>query len=158
MGQHGHQSRMRTYIYVGAVVAALGVLYWAVLPTNPSGTEQQMAQAQSAAPQGAPIVEVVLPPELSSNAKLGKTIFEATCAACHGINAAGQEGVAPPLVHKIYGPSHHGDESFWIATQRGVRAHHWRFGDMPRIEGLTRADVMMVVAYIRELQRENGIK
>ncbi|WP_430540810.1 c-type cytochrome [Planktotalea arctica] len=23
------------------------------------------------------------------------------CAACHGVNAVGQNGVAPPLVHKV---------------------------------------------------------
>ena len=148
---------MRTYIIVAAIVAGLGLLYWAVSPPDASGTGATVAQTNTAPQQGAPIVEVKLPAELSANARLGKTIFEAKCAACHAKNAAGQEGVAPPLVHKIYEPSHHGDESFWIATQRGVRAHHWRFGDMPRVDGLTRADVMMVVSYIRELQRENGI-
>jgi hypothetical protein len=29
---------------------------------------------------------------------------------------------------------------------------------MPPVEGLTRGDVAMVVAYIREIQRANGIK
>ena len=43
------------------------------------------------------------------------------------------------------------------ATALGVRAHHWSFGNMPAVEGLTRADVKMIVAYIRELQRANGI-
>ena len=106
---------------------------------------------------GDPIVEVKLPSIFSDNAQIGKVVFETKCAVCHGANAAGQNGVAPPLVHKIYEPSHHGDEAFWIAAQRGVRAHHWRFGNMPAIEGVTRADVMMVAAYVRELQRENGI-
>ena len=50
------------------------------------------------------------------NAQSGKRGFEAKCAACHGVNAAGQDGVAPPLVHKIYEPSHHGDESFQRAV------------------------------------------
>ena len=44
------------------------------------------------------------------------------------------------------------------AVARGVRAHHWRFGDMPRVEGLTRGDVAAIVAYVRELQRANGIR
>ena len=73
------------------------------------------------------------------------------------MNAVGQDGVAPPLVHKIYEPSHHGDESFQRAAAVGVRAHHWSFGDMPAVEGITRGDVTMIVAYIRELQRANGI-
>ena len=72
-------------------------------------------------------------------------------------DAVGQDGVAPPLVHKIYEPSHHGDESFQRAVAIGVRAHHWKFGTMPAIEGLTRADVKVITAYVRELQRHNGI-
>jgi hypothetical protein len=47
--------------------------------------------------------------------------------------------------------------AFVLAAQNGVRAHHWKFGNMPRIEGLTQGDVKMVVAYVRELQRANGI-
>ena len=39
----------------------------------------------------------------------------------------------------------------------GVRAHHWKFGNMPAIENLTRSDVTAIVAYVRELQRANGI-
>ncbi|WP_342743574.1 cytochrome c [Planktotalea arctica] len=66
------------------------------------------------------------------------------CAACHGVNAVGQNGVAPPLVHKIYKPSHHGDESFQRAAAQGVRAHHWRLGDMPAVEGITREEVTFI--------------
>lgn len=106
---------------------------------------------------GAPIVEVALPAELSANAEIGKLAFEAKCAACHGANAAGHNGVAPPLVHKIYEPSHHSDMAFVMAVQNGVRSHHWSFGNMPQIERLTQGDVMMIAAYVRELQRANGI-
>ena len=60
-------------------------------------------------------------------------------------------------MHKIYEPNHHGDESFQLAVAMGVRAHHWKFGNMPAIEGLTRADVKPIIAYVRELQRHNGI-
>ena len=89
---------------------------------------------------------------------MGQRVFNAVCAACHGDNAAGKMGSGPPLVHKIYEPSHHGDMAFLLAVQNGVRAHHWRFGNMPPQDGLTRADVMAVVAYVRELQQANGIE
>ena len=107
---------------------------------------------------GPPIVAVNVPAKLSAPAEIGRKTYEANCAACHGRNAAGQGGVAPPLVHVIYEPGHHGDESFQRAVARGVRAHHWRFGDMPPVEGLTRRDVAGIVAYVRELQRANGIR
>ncbi len=100
---------------------------------------------------------MLIPETLSRNAQIGKLGFEAKCAICHGVNAAGQDGVAPPLVHIIYEPSHHGDESFQRAIAMGVRGHHWPFGNMPPVEGVTRADVTMITAYIRELQLANGI-
>ncbi|MDE0113304.1 MAG: cytochrome c [Albidovulum sp.] len=106
---------------------------------------------------GAPIALVRAPETLSARARLGQKKYDANCAACHGQNAAGQDGIAPPLVHVIYEPGHHGDESFQRAVAFGVPAHHWRFGDMPPVEGLTRSDVASIVAYIRELQRTNGI-
>ncbi len=107
---------------------------------------------------GLPIVSVTVPETLSVRAQLGRRTYEARCAACHGRHAAGQDGVAPPLIHIIYEPGHHGDESFQRAVARGVRAHHWRFGDMPPMDGLTRRDVAPVIAYVRELQRANGIR
>ena len=106
---------------------------------------------------GKALVEITVPATLSSNAQIGQRAFETKCAACHGTNAVGQDGVAPPLIHKIYEPSHHGDEAFQRAAAIGVRTHHWPFGDMPPVEGLTRGDIVMIVAYIRELQRANGI-
>ena len=109
------------------------------------------------AEEGAPIVKIGIPGQLSEIAMLGKQAFDINCASCHGENAVGQHGVAPPLVHKIYEPNHHGDESFQRAVAMGVRAHHWKFGNMPAIEGLTRADVKPIIAYVRELQRHNGI-
>ncbi|OED50848.1 cytochrome C [Rhodobacteraceae bacterium (ex Bugula neritina AB1)] len=106
---------------------------------------------------GAPLAEVAVPSEFSEAALVGQNIFNLKCAVCHGENAAGQNGVAPPLVHRIYEPSHHSDMAFVLAARNGVRAHHWDFGNMPAVEGLTESDVKMVATYVRELQRENGI-
>ncbi len=115
------------------------------------------SETMQSQPSGGPMVQVALPDALSTNAEIGKVAFEAKCAACHGANATGQDGVAPPLVHRIYEPSHHGDAAFLLAAKNGVRAHHWRFGNMPPVEGVTDGDVKMIVAYVRELQRANGI-
>lgn len=115
------------------------------------------AGAARAARAEAPLAEVQLPGTLGPEATIGQTIYTAKCAACHGESAAGRAGTAPPLIHRIYEPSHHGDEAFQRAAAQGVRAHHWRFGDMPPVKGLTRGDVAMIVAYIREVQRANGI-
>ncbi|MEO0637505.1 MAG: cytochrome c, partial [Pseudomonadota bacterium] len=78
-------------------------------------------------------------------------------ASCHGTNAAGRDGAGPPLIHIIYETGHHGDPAFYQAVRVGVRAHHWRFGSMPAIEGVSKSDVRDIVTYIRELQRANDI-
>lgn len=121
-------------------------------------SNQSPAAQKAAAPEdGAAMVAVTLPDTLSAEATLGKRAFDAVCADCHGDNAAGKMGTAPPLIHKIYEPSHHGDMAFQVAATNGVRAHHWRFGDMPPQPLVTRADVRSIIAYVREVQRANGI-
>ena len=96
-------------------------------------------------------------PAIEGNAAIGQRIFENACVACHGAGGVGVEGAGPPLIHVIYEPSHHADETFQRAVALGVRSHHWRFGNMPPVKGLTRGDVAMVITYIREIQRANGI-
>jgi len=45
-----------------------------------------------------------------------------------------------------------------LAARNGVRAHHWPFGNMPPVEQrLTDGELGAIVAYVRELQRANGI-
>lgn len=142
---------------IGVVlVAGLGLAIWQFIQPGEAIVHQDPTSMDEPA-QGAPMVEVRLPAQLSPEATIGKRAFEAKCAECHGADAAGQDGVAPPLIHRIYEPSHHSDEAFQLAVRTGVRAHHWSFGNMSPVEGLTRADVQYIVRYVRELQRENGI-
>ena len=139
-------------IAISIILIVVGTIYlvWpSALQTAASDTKISM--------ENGVLANVLLPKNLSQSAQIGKLGFDAKCAACHGVNAAGQDGVAPPLVHMIYEPSHHGDEAFQRAAAMGVRGHHWPFGEMPPIEGVTRGDVTMIIAYIRELQRANGI-
>lgn len=133
-------------------VAAAG---WYVMQTSNSNTGDQIDES-AALPAGA-LAAVTLPSSFTEQEKIGQRAYDAVCAACHGVNGQGQDGVAPPLVHKIYEPSHHGDMAFVFAAQNGVRAHHWKFGNMPAVEGVTNEDVLNIVAYIRALQRANGI-
>lgn len=136
-----------------AAVVAVGTYYMTQMAGGP-GT----STGEEAPTQGAAMVEVALPGDLSQQAQMGRQAFEAVCADCHGKNGAGKMGSGPPLIHKIYEPSHHGDMAFQMAVQNGVRAHHWKFGNMPPQEGLTKADVNAIVAYVREVQRVNGIQ
>ena len=137
-----------------AGVAAVAVAAGAWFATRPGPA---VRDGETLAP-GAAMAAVTLPETLSEEAQIGQRAFDGVCAACHGDNAAGKMGAGPPLVHKVYEPSHHGDMAFLMAVQHGVQSHHWRFGNMPAQEGLTRADVASIVAYVRELQRANGIE
>lgn len=149
----------KSFLLAGALVlAAAGGAYWALRPA-PLPASASGAPAGPAAPQpGDPMVEVRLPDRFSALEQIGRTAFDAVCAACHGPNAAGRQGMGPPLVHPFFRPGHHADAAFQRAVQTGVRAHHWRFGDMPPQEGLTTADVRAIVGYVRALQRANGIR
>ncbi|MGI8844386.1 MAG: c-type cytochrome [Gemmatimonadaceae bacterium] len=83
--------------------------------------------------------------------------FATNCASCHGEFARGSE-TGPPLVHPFYVPSHHGDAAFRFAVERGVAAHHWRFGDMPPQPQVQETELEEIIAYVRWLQREAGIE
>lgn len=96
-------------------------------------------------------------PGLMPNPVLGKTLFAKQCAACHGADLKGSDK-GPPLLHKIYEPSHHSDAAFQLAAKNGARAHHWNFGDMPPVPGLSPDDVAHITAYVRVEQRKVGIQ
>jgi mono/diheme cytochrome c family protein len=102
---------------------------------------------------GAVTTSADLPVELRAGAEL----FGLNCASCHGVDGVGTDQ-GPPLVHRIYEPSHHADGAFLMAALRGVSAHHWTFGDMPPVEGITQEQVQVITAYVRWLQRRAGIQ
>jgi cytochrome c len=87
----------------------------------------------------------------------GERTYDANCRSCHGPLGTGTEA-GPPLVHRIYEPGHHSDAAFQLAVTRGVRAHHWSFGNMPPLPSVDSAEVARVTAYVRWLQRRAGIQ
>lgn len=97
------------------------------------------------------------PPDFVADANAGKRLFEANCAKCHGVDGRGSDE-GPPLVDKTYRPGHHADLVFHMAVKNGARQHHWHFGDMPAVPGLSPEDVGHIIAYIRREQRAAGIR
>ncbi|MCO6503757.1 MAG: cytochrome c [Acidimicrobiales bacterium] len=87
----------------------------------------------------------------------GEQLYAASCAECHGADLRGTDK-GPSLLSEVYEPGHHGDGAFLVAVVGGVRPHHWDFGPMPPIEGLTPEDVEAIVAFIRETQRVEGFE
>lgn len=90
------------------------------------------------------------------NLGLGKSLFEENCSSCHGTWGDGSDK-GPPLMHKLYVPSHHGDQAFYRAAMKGAKAHHWPFGDMSPVEGISKRAMDNIVPYVRWLQQQNGI-
>jgi mono/diheme cytochrome c family protein len=129
------------YFVMTFLAAGLGLLAWQIFAPSANGQAYTVP---------------VKVPTLSAVAMRGKTAFDANCAACHGVNASGTDK-GPPLIHNIYNPGHHGDAAFYFAAKQGVRAHHWRYGDMPPQPQVTESQIKDIVGYVRELQRANGI-
>ena len=134
---------MRWIVIVCCLVIGAGVY----LSTQPDEHASHDAMAVSAG---------ITIPDLAGDAARGLDVFAANCVSCHGAHATGTDS-GPSLVHIIYEPSHHGDGAFYAAVRNGVRQHHWPFGDMPPVPGVTDEETGFVIAYIRTLQRANAI-
>ena len=137
---------LRNKLYIGALAAAaiVGVVGWL-----------QWFDGEPAHSDGAAVTITI--PALSAEAEAGQAVFEENCMACHGPHATGSEQ-GPPLVHMIYEPNHHADIAFVFAVRNGVRAHHWTFGNMAPVDGVSDEDTLWIIRYVRELQRANGIE
>lgn len=107
--------------------------------------------------QAAPLdPDAVKQPKMSPMLNLGKLNYEAKCAECHGKNIAGSKK-GPTFLHRVYHPGHHGDGSFFASVRRGAQAHHWPFGNMPAVKGITDAQVKSIILYVRAMQQANGL-
>lgn len=87
----------------------------------------------------------------------GDVLYQANCASCHGDDLRGT-GLGPSLLSVVYQPGHHGDGAFALAAINGVRAHHWGFGDMAPIPGLSQEAMDRIIAFVRETQRIQGFE
>jgi len=86
----------------------------------------------------------------------GQVLYEKYCSSCHGVQLDGTDE-GPPLVHPFYKPSHHGDKSFYRAALQGTKQHHWNFGDMPPVAGMTPKKMDRVVPYVRFYQKQKKL-
>lgn len=87
----------------------------------------------------------------------GAALYAANCASCHGADLRGTSQ-GPSHLSIVYEPNHHGDEAFRSAIRNGAAQHHWDFGDMPPVEGLTDDEVDAIIAFVRAEQEEQGFE
>jgi mono/diheme cytochrome c family protein len=95
------------------------------------------------------------PGETAGGGDAGAKVYAAKCAECHGANLEGT-AKGPSHLSRVYEPGHHPDAAFRRAIAQGARAHHWNFGDMAPVQGMSEADTTAVIAYIHAQQRERG--
>ncbi|MFQ3231294.1 c-type cytochrome [Reinekea sp.] len=93
---------------------------------------------------------------LTPRAAAGQVKFNENCAACHGFNGQGTK-IGPPLIHDIYNPGHHDNGSFTRAVLKGVQQHHWQYGNMPPQPQVGFSEMANIMAFVREVQEQNGI-
>ena len=139
--------RVSSLSFFAGAIALAGAL-------GAAACEEKSQQAVGMTPEA--MVALSADASLPDSLLAGRAVFETYCLECHGEAATGTEK-GPPLVHRVYHPGHHADPAFYLAPLQGVRAHHWGFGDMPPVEGITRDEVGTIVAYVRWLQRKAGI-
>lgn len=92
-----------------------------------------------------------------ANPEAGRTLYIQNCSACHGVDLRGTD-TGPSFLSIVYEPGHHPDVAFQLAVTRGVQPHHWPFGPMAPVPGLDETDVAAIVAYVRDVQQQEGFE
>ena len=87
----------------------------------------------------------------------GAEVYAESCASCHGADLRGTDK-GPSMLSIVYEPNHHTDDSFRSAIANGAPQHHWPFGDMEPVEGLSADDVEAVIAFVRAEQERQGFE
>jgi mono/diheme cytochrome c family protein len=126
-------------------VALVIVAAFLIAACNNTSSPTTEAGDTGIAPQDPELVEV------------GAELYQANCADCHGTDLRGTDQ-GPSHLSIVYEPNHHGDGAFLLAIQRGTPAHHWPYGNMEPVEGLTNNDITAIIAYVREQQRLHGFE
>jgi mono/diheme cytochrome c family protein len=150
---------MRTTVPIG-LAAFVGMLWLTGCgdPAIDTDTPPAAEPRVQTAPPPAPRTEFRIPAEdFETDTADGQTLFIAHCAVCHGAEALGTDQ-GPPLIHRIYEPSHHSDLAFYRAIALGVHQHHWEFGNMPPVPAVSGEDAAHIIAWIRQRQRAAGIE
>ena len=96
------------------------------------------------------LLDVRVPRHLTREARVGEKLYLQHCGRCHGKTIGGSTD-GPPLIE--YGSAHHSDETFHRAVSNGVKQHHWKYGDMPAVKGISSNEVGSIITFVREVQR-----
>ena len=157
-GVPGGRFRYLTHRAVGPRLAAAIVAACAAAAAC-GADASDAGEALAAEPTSAPGTSV--PATASTNpttaAPDGAAVYQQYCAECHGVDLRGTDK-GPSQLSIIYEPNHHGDYAYRVAIRDGAREHHWWFGDMPPVEGITDLEIEQVISFIRAEQQRLGFE
>jgi len=96
-------------------------------------------------------VAVILAPAFGQAADEGATLYQARCAACHGVDGAGKPAARiPSLISDDVRKATDADLTDGIASGGTSRKAAHAF----QAKGVSPDQIRMIVAYIRELQKK----
>lgn len=93
----------------------------------------------------------------ASGDEQGAALYKQSCGSCHGDDLRGTDR-GPSQLSQVYAPDHHPDAAYRSAIENGAVAHHWNFGDMAPVKGLSSSEIDEIIAYIRQQQQEQGFE
>lgn len=85
----------------------------------------------------------------------GAEVYATECASCHGEDLQGTDS-GPSHLSVVYEPGHHPDAAFRSAIRNGSPQHHWEFGPMPPVPGLSDDEIEAVIVFVRSEQERQG--
>ncbi len=142
------QAKTRNSLLIGIIGMTIATLYFGQIYLGT--TDADGAQSVSN-----PVPEGFVIPEFDRVQLAGQIAFEANCQVCHGQFGLGTNK-GPPFMNEIYAPPIHADGAFVFAVSQGSQQHHWNFGNMPAVEGVSDDEVTAITAFVRALQSANG--
>ena len=97
------------------------------------------------------------PPVSTLSVQAGRIAFAEEFAGCHGRLARGNER-GPDLIQPDYGRRVRSDAQFRRAVREGIPVPRAGYGAMPAVKGVSERRLDRMIAFLREVQRVNGIR
>ena len=150
-------SNPKRFVQAGVAALAASALLLAAACTGDDAPAPTATPTVAATSEATPTPTPDAPAAPRFSGTDGRSLYGQACAVCHGQALEGTNA-GPTFLSRIYAPGHHADISLIFAVERGVRAHHWDFGNMAPVAGLEHEQVLAIIAFIREQQAAAGIE
>ena len=138
---------------------ALTILITCVIAAACGADADEVGDTSAAEPIPTQAADVITPASTAAELAIpdGAEVYQQYCAECHGVGLRGTDE-GPSQLSIIYEPNHHGDYAYRVAIREGTREHHWWFGDMPPVEGISDLEIEKVISFIRAEQQRLGFE